>query len=85
MKILAQVNRIKNVSEKEIEEAENKDSNSDFVYCTFPTYEGEKLCGIDENVRIISVLGDPSTVFFDDSPLVMKKILCGLDMEEKTS
>ena len=36
MKILAQVSRIKNPSEKEIEEAKNKDPNSDFVYCTFP-------------------------------------------------
>ena len=57
-KILAQVNCIKNPSEKEIEEAKNKDPNSDFVYCTFPTYQGEKLRGIDEHICIISVLGD---------------------------
>ena len=67
MKILAQVNRIKNPSVKEIEETKNKDPNSDFVYCTFPTYEGEKLRGIDDHICIISMLGDdPSTVFFDN-------------------
>ena len=66
MKILAQVNRIKNPSEEEIEEAKNKDPNIDFVYCMFPTYEGEKLRGIDEHICIISVLGDPCTVFFDN-------------------
>ena len=66
MKTLTQVNRIKNPSEKEIEEAKNKGPNSDFVYCAFPTYEGEKLRGTDEHICIISVLGDPSTVFFDN-------------------
>ena len=65
MKILAQVNRIKNPSEKEIEEAKNKDPNSDFIYCTFPTYEGEILLGIDEHICIISMLGHASMVFFD--------------------
>ena len=66
MKILAQVNHIKNPSEKEIEEAKNKDPNDDFVYCTFPTYEAEKLHGIDEHICIISMLGDPGAVFFDN-------------------
>ena len=67
MKILAQVNHVKNPLVKEIEEAKNKDPNSDFVYCTFPTYEGEKLRGIDEHICIIGMLGDdPSTVFFDN-------------------
>ena len=36
------------------------------VYCTFPTYEGEKLHGIDECICIIGVLGDPGAVFFDN-------------------
>ena len=67
MKILAQVNRIKSPSEKEIDEAKNKDHNSDFVHCMFPTYEGEELRGIDEHICIISVLRDPGTVFFDNS------------------
>ena len=66
MKILAQVNRIKNRSEKEIEEVKNKDPNSDFVYCAFLTYKGEKLCGIDEHICIITMVGDPSAVFFDN-------------------
>ena len=46
MKILAPVNRIKIPSEKEIEEAKNKDPNSDFVCFTSPIYEGKKLRGI---------------------------------------
>ena len=84
MKILAQVNRIKNPSEKEIDEAKNKDHNSDFVHCMFPTYEGEELRGIDEHICIISVLRDPGTVFFDNSFYIGdEKNLCGLDMEEK--
>lgn len=64
MKILVQVNLIKNPWEKEIEEAKNKDPHSDFVYCTFPTYECEKLRGIDKHIWIIRVLGDPGAVFF---------------------
>ena len=66
MKLLAQVNCIKNLSEKEIEEAKNKGRKSDFVYCMFPTYKGKKLCAIDEHICIISVLGDIGTVFFDN-------------------
>ena len=46
MKMLAQVNRIKNPSEKDMEVAKNKDPNSDFVLCTFPIYEGDRLLGI---------------------------------------
>ena len=38
MKMLAQVNRIKNPSEKHMEVAKNKDPNCDFVLCTFPIY-----------------------------------------------
>ena len=63
MKILAQINRIKNPSEKKIEEAKSKDPISDFVYCTFSTYEGEKFCVTDEHICIIGVLGE---VFFDN-------------------
>ena len=66
MKLLAQVNRIKNLSEKEIEEAKNKGRKSDFVYCMLPTYKGKKLCAFEEHICIISVLGDTGTVFFDN-------------------
>ena len=38
MKILAQVNKIKNPTESEIEETKRKDSNSDFVLVSFPDY-----------------------------------------------
>ena len=41
MKILAQVNRIRNPSESEIREAMNEDLDSDFVYFTFPTYKAQ--------------------------------------------
>ena len=60
------------------------DPNSYFVYCTFPTYEGKKLRGNDERICIISVLGDPGTVFFDNgfciddeekSPMTLRKSL----------
>ena len=65
MKISAQVNRIRNPSESEIREAKNEDPDSDFVYCTFPTYEGSKLLGVDKHICMITVLGDPGVVFFD--------------------
>lgn len=85
MKILAQVNPIKNPSEKEDEEAKNKDLNSDVVYCTVPTYEGEKLRGISENICIINKLGDPRMVFLGNGfSIGDKKSICGLDMEEKS-
>ena len=38
-KTLAQVNRIKDPTPKEIEEARNYDSDSNFVMCTFPKYD----------------------------------------------
>ena len=66
MKILAQVNRIKNPLEKDIEEAKNKDLNNDFVYCAVSTYDGKNLHGIHEHISIISVLGDRGPVFFDN-------------------
>ena len=85
MKTLAQVNRIKNPSDKEIEEAKNKcNNNSDFAHCTFPTYEGEKLPGIDEHICIISVLGDPSTILFDNVfSIDDEKSHCGLGLEKR--
>lgn len=47
MKFLAQVNKIKNPVESEIEEAKRKDPNSDFVLAFFPDYNQEtgKLLG----------------------------------------
>ena len=64
MKILSQVNCIKDASESEIEQAKNKDPNSDFCYCTFPIYEGSKLLGVDKKICVISVLGDLGCFFF---------------------
>ena len=64
MKMLAQVNRIKNPSKKEIEEAKHKDLNSDFVYCTFLVYEGYKLHGITNQICMTTVLGNQGAVFF---------------------
>ena len=66
MKILAQVNCIKDASESEIEQTKNKDSNSDFCYCTFPIHERSKLLGVDKKICMISVLGDPNVSFFDN-------------------
>ena len=34
MKILAQVNKLKNPSEEELEQAEKNQQDSDFLYCT---------------------------------------------------
>ena len=66
MKILAQFDRIENSSEKEMEEAQNKDPNRNFLYCTFPVYEGEKLHDVNEHIWMITVLGDLGAVFFDN-------------------
>ena len=55
MKILAQVNRIKDASKSEIGQGKNKDPNRDFWHCTFPIYEGSKLLGVDEKICMISV------------------------------
>ena len=65
MKILSQVNCIKDASESEIEQAKNKNPNSDFCYCTFPIYEGSKLLGVDKKICVISVLGDLGVSFFE--------------------
>ena len=48
LKILAQVNMIKDPTPKEIEEAMNEDPESDFVMCTNPSYAGDKPLGIAE-------------------------------------
>ena len=66
IKILGQVNHIKDAWESEIEQAKNKNPNSDFCYCTFPIYEGSKLLGVDKKICMISVLGDPGVSFFDN-------------------
>ena len=66
-KILAQVNRIEDPTPKEIEEARDYDSDSNFVMCTFPKHdENGKLLGITEEVCMITVLGDRNNVFFDN-------------------
>ena len=68
MKFLAQANRIKNASEKEIEDAREEKTNSDFVFCSFPEYEEgtDKLLGITEHICQITVLGDKFDSFFDN-------------------
>ena len=43
LKILAQVNRIKDPTLKEIQEAMNEDLENDFVMCTYPNYEGDNF------------------------------------------
>ena len=59
-KIFAQVNRTRNASESKIYETKNEDPDSDFVNCTFPIYEGQKLLGVYKHTRMISMLGDPA-------------------------
>ena len=66
MKILAQVNRIKDPTSKEIEEAMNEDPESDFVMFSYPSYEGDKLLGITEELFCITVLGDKQDLFLDN-------------------
>ena len=66
MKLLAQISLIKGASESEIEQAKNKDPNSDFCDCTFPIYEGSKLLGVNKKICMISMLGDPDVSFFDN-------------------
>ena len=60
MKILTQVNRIKYVSEKEIEDAKKEKADSDFVFCTFPEYKegADRFLGISEHICQSTVLGD---------------------------
>ena len=67
MKMLAQVHRVSNPSEKEIEEAQNNDPNSDHVICTFPQYEGDKLLGVTEHMCMITVLGDRGSILLYNS------------------
>ena len=81
-KILAQVNRIKDPTPQEIEEAGDYNSGSDFVMCTFPKYdEKEKLLGITEEVCLITILGDPQDNFYDNGFLNEKR-RCGQDSRE---
>ena len=67
MKILAQVSKLKNPSEEELEQAERNQQDSDFLYYTYPIYEGSKLMGVDKHISMITVLGDPNAIFFDDA------------------
>ena len=66
MKIVAQVNRIKNASEIEIEDAREEKTDSDFFSCTFPKYEEgtDKLLDITERICQITILGDKFDEFF---------------------
>ena len=66
MKILGQVNKIRNASKEELEQAENKDPNSDFLRCTYPVYDGTKLKVVNKHISMISMLGDPNVIFFDN-------------------
>ena len=68
MKTLAQVNRIKNASEKEIEDAREEKTDSDFSFCTFPKYKDgtDELLGITEHICQTTVLNDKFDVFFDN-------------------
>ena len=75
-KILAQVSRIKDPIPQEIEEASDYNSDSDFVMCTFPKYnKNGKRLGVTEEVCLITVLGDPNDLFFDNGLLNKKKTL----------
>ena len=75
-KILAQVNRIKDLTPQEIKEARDYNSDSDFVMCTFPKYDKKaKLLGITEEVCLITILGDPQDNFYDNGFLNEKKTL----------
>ena len=66
--MLAQVNRIKDLTPKEIKLAKDYSNESRFVLCTYPDYEREtgKLLGIKEEIAMITVLGDPNCIFFDN-------------------
>ena len=66
MKIVAQVNRIKNASEIEIEDAREEKTDSDFFSCTFPKYEEgtDKLLDITERICQITILDDKFDEFF---------------------
>ena len=66
MKILGQVNKIRNASKEELEQAENKDPNSDILHCTYPVYDGTKLKVVNKHISMISMLGDPNVVFLDN-------------------
>ena len=75
LKILVQVNGIKDPTPKEIEEAMNEDPKSDFVMCTYPSYEVDKLLGITEELSCITFLEDCQDWFFDNGFASEKKNL----------
>lgn len=85
MKFLAQVNKIKNPVESEIEEAKRKDPNSDFVLAFFPDYNQEtgKLLGIKEVLCQITVLGDPNNFFYNGGFGCENKPLCSTCRRQK--
>ena len=68
MKTVAQVNRIKNASETEIEDAREEKTDSDFSFCTFPEYKDgtDELLGITEHICQTTFLSDKFDVFFDN-------------------
>ena len=67
MKILPQVNKLKNPSEDELEQAERNQQDNDFLYCSYSIYEGSKLMGVNKHISIITVLGHPNVIFFDNA------------------
>ena len=87
MKILAQVNRIRNASEDKVRQAKNTDPNSDFLFCTFPIYEDLKLKGVDKHICVITVLWETPTCVFLTMVFLMptKTNLFGLVKKEKKS
>ena len=68
MKILTHFNRIKYVSEKEIEDARKEKTDSDFVFCTFPECEEgtDRFLGISKHICQITVLGDKIDDFLEN-------------------
>ena len=75
-KILAQVYRIKDPIPQKIEEARDYNSDSNFAMCTFPKYdENGKPLSINEEVCLITIVGDPHHQFFDNGFLNEKKTL----------
>ena len=75
-KILAQVSRIKDPTPREIEEAWDYNSDSNFAMCTFLKYEENgKPLGITEEVCLTTILSDPNDQFYDNGFLNEKKML----------
>ena len=53
----------------------NKDPESNFVMCTYPGYEGDKLLGITKELSCITVFGDRQEWYFDNGFASEKKHL----------